>query len=99
WPPLEWGVRRGRARLLTDQLVRIHAEAHRAAGAAPLEAGVPEYLIDAAALGRAAGALRAGNDQRPHGRRHTMPLDDPRRLLEIREAAVGARPDEGDVDL
>ena len=47
-----------------DQLVGVHGQAHRAAGAAPFEAGGGEDLVEAFGLGLLADLLRAGDDQR-----------------------------------
>ena len=52
-PALEVAVRRRRAHLIAFELVRVHAQAHRAAGAAPLEARRAEDLVQPFALGRA----------------------------------------------
>src|SRR3954471_18653161 len=43
----EIAVRRGRAALARVEPVRVHAQAHRAAGLAPLEARVAEDLVQA----------------------------------------------------
>ena len=52
-----------------------------------------------ARLGCRAHRLRARHDERLDVRRDVLAPDDARRLLEIRQAAVGARADERDVDL
>src|SRR5690242_21132989 len=49
--PLEITVRGGRAALAGLQDVRVHSEAHRAAGAAPVEAGGAEHLVETLGLG------------------------------------------------
>ena len=50
-PALEVAVRRRGAALARRQDVRVHAEAHRAAGVAPLEPCVQEHLVEAFLLG------------------------------------------------
>ena len=50
-PALEVPVRGRGAALALDQDVGVHAEAHRAAGGAPLEAGRAEDLVEALLLG------------------------------------------------
>ena len=49
-PPLEVAVRGRGAALARQQDVRVHAQAHRAAGVAPLEARVDEDLVEALLL-------------------------------------------------
>jgi len=46
-PALEVAVGGTGAELVADELVGIHREAHRAAGGAPLEAGLAQHLVDA----------------------------------------------------
>src|SRR4051812_1496213 len=53
-PSLEVAVRRGRADLASVHLVGIHREAHRAAGAAPVEARLDEDAIEPFPLRREA---------------------------------------------
>ena len=53
-PALEVAVRGRGAALAVREHVGIHAEAHRAAGAAPLEAGVEEDPVEPFLLGAAA---------------------------------------------
>src|SRR3569833_4540228 len=55
-PALEVAVRRRRAALARLQLVRVHAQAHRAAGLAPLGARGGEALVAALLLGGLADA-------------------------------------------
>src|SRR3954466_2872859 len=50
-PPLEVAVRGRGTALAGIEPVGIHAEAHRAAGLAPLEAGVAEDAVEALFLG------------------------------------------------
>src|SRR2546428_14041447 len=52
------------ATLAGREPVRIHAEAHRAAGLAPLEAGIAEDAVEALALGLLLHQARARHDQR-----------------------------------
>ena len=98
WRPLKLRFDDDARHLPAFELVGIHPEAHRAAGAAPLEAGLDEHLVQAARFGGAADRARSGHDQRLDVLRDVVPLDDPRRLFEIGEPAVGARADERDVD-
>src|ERR1700729_664140 len=48
---LEVSVGRGGAALARLQDVGVHAQAHRAAGHAPVETGLAEYLVQALVLG------------------------------------------------
>ena len=65
-PSLEVAVRRRRAPLAGLEDVRVHPEAHRAAGAAPFEAGALEHLAEALLLGLALHLRRARHDDRVH---------------------------------
>ena len=58
--------------------VAVHAEAHRAAGLAPLGARVDEDLGQALGLGCLLDLLRAGHDQRAHAARDLAPAQDAR---------------------
>ena len=78
--------------------VRIHRQAHRAAGAAPVEASFAEDLVQPFAFGGRGDALRAGHDERPDVAGDVVSGDDARRLAEVGQPAVRARSDEGDVD-
>ena len=62
---LEVAVRGGGAALPRFQLVRVHAQAHGAAGEAPLGAEVLEDLVQALGLGLEADAGGAGHHQHP----------------------------------
>ena len=63
-----------------SSLIGIHRQAHRAAGAAPVEAGVDEDPIEPLALGRQPHRLRSRHDERAHVRRDVVAADDPARL-------------------
>src|SRR3954466_6764611 len=56
------------AALARRQDVRVHAQAHRAAGGAPVEARVAEDLIETLGLGLHAHLLGARHDHRVDGR-------------------------------
>src|SRR5258708_8681676 len=87
------------AALAGFQPVGIHAETHRAAGLAPLEAGVAEHAIEAFALGLFLHQARAGNHHRElHARGDALALDDRSRGAQILDARIGARADEHLVD-
>ena len=66
---LEVAVRGRRAALAGGEDVGVHAQAHRAAGAAPVEAGGAEDLVEALGLGLRADLRRARHDHRLHARR------------------------------
>ena len=66
--PLEVAVRGRGAALAGRERVRVHAEAHRAAGDAPVEPGRLEDLVEALPLGLGFDLLRAGHDHRVDGR-------------------------------
>ncbi len=95
-PALEVPVGGRRDALARAGQVAIHRDAHRAAGLAPLEAGVAEDAVESLGLGGAAdqSGARARPSRAPRpdapGRR--------RRRAQVLEPAVGARPDEDAVD-
>src|SRR5437588_10546790 len=99
--PLEVAVRRRGNALARGGHVGIHAQAHRAAGAAPVEPGAPEHLVEALALGLRLDLLRARDDHRVEVARHLPAIDDRGRRAEIADARVRARADEhaGELDL
>ncbi len=66
---------------------------------APLESCLGKDAVEAFALGLLADLLRAGDDERADVRRDMPAADDPRGLAEVGNPRVGARADEGDVDL
>jgi hypothetical protein len=99
WRPLKLRLRGGGAELVADELVGVHRQAHRAAGAAPFEAGVGEDLVDALLLAWMAticepGTAMAFTPARPCGPRMYFATS-----RKSRDPAVGAGADEGDVDL
>src|SRR5712664_1216952 len=61
---LEIAIAGAGAALVRRQDVGVHADAHAAAGVAPLETGGGEYLVQALFLGLCLDAARAGGDQR-----------------------------------
>ena len=76
---LEVAVRGRGAALARLQDVGVHSQAHRAAGLAPLEPGLPEDLVEALLLGLRLHLLRAGHDHRAHGLRRPAGRGPPRR--------------------
>src|SRR5688572_21289101 len=64
--PLEIAVAGADAVFTGFDGITVHPQAHRAAGLAPLGAGIQEYLCDAARFGLALHALRARHDQYSH---------------------------------
>ena len=80
------------------ELVGIHAQAHGAPRPTPVEARLEEDLVQALGFGRGAHALRARHHHRPHGGRDLVAAHEPRRLAQIGQPRVRARPDERDVD-
>src|SRR5690606_34876433 len=91
---LEVAVGRRRAELPRRQLVGVHAEAHRAAGTAPLRTGVLEDDVEALLLGLQAYADRAGHDQDAGVVGDLVTLDERGRDAQVLDASVGARADE-----
>src|SRR4051812_15495516 len=87
-PALEVAVARGRAALAGRERVRVHPEAHRAAGAAPVESGGAEDLVEALLLGLRLHLLRPGHDHGVHAARHLAALDDGGRRPQVADARV-----------
>src|SRR6185436_15977388 len=98
-PAFEVPVRGRRANLSAFEPILVHREAHRAAGAAPVEASLDEHAIQPLTLRREADRLRSRHGERLDVRRYVASLDHPRCLAEIREARVRTRSDERHVDL
>src|SRR5882724_9428918 len=94
---LEIAVGRRRATLSWRQLVRIHAEAHRAAGLAPLRPGGREDLAEAFGFGLRPHPHRARHDQHPHAVGDLAAAQDVRDDTQILDPSVGTRPDENSV--
>src|SRR6266850_3874857 len=90
--PLEVAVGRRRDALARAGRLAVHADAHRAARLAPLEACVDEHAVEPLGLGRALDQPRARHD--PRGHHHTAALRDARGGAQIVQATVGARADE-----
>ena len=89
-PALEIAVGRRRAALAWFQLVRVHAEAHRAAGVAPVEPGLGEDLIEPLGLSLRADLLSARDDHLVHVRGDPPPLAHQRRGPEVAAPSLGA---------
>src|SRR5690242_9771773 len=86
-------VRGARATFTWLQDVRIHAEAHAAAGLTPLETCRGEDAVQALLLGGDLRLVRAGNDHGSHARVHFFALDDVSCRAQILDPRVGARAD------
>ena len=82
------------------QLVGVHAQAHRAAGAAPLGARVEEHPVEALGLGLRLHRHRPGDDEHPRvWRRRACPRSSVGGDPEVLDPAVGAGAEEDRVDL
>src|SRR5919199_126209 len=97
-PALEVAVARGGATLAGPQDVGVHAEAHRAARLAPLEAGFAEDAVQPLGFRRTLDGLRAGHDHRAHAAFNPVPFQNPRRGAQVFYARVGAGADEDAVN-
>src|SRR5512145_1668202 len=94
-PAFKVAVRRRGAALAGRQLVVVHAEAHRAARLAPLEAGRGEYLVEALLLGLPLHQSGARHDDRElDARRDLLALHYLRCNPQILDARIGAGADE-----
>src|SRR5690242_10339035 len=95
---LEVAVRGRRAALAGLEDVRVHPEAHGAAGEAPLEAGALEDLAQPFLLRRALHARRPRYHDRLHAVGDAPARDDLRGRAKVVQPRVRARPDEHLVD-
>src|SRR5437867_12175801 len=95
---LEVAVRGGGTALPLGEDVRVHAQAHRAAGGAPFEAGGAEDVVEALPLGLRLDLLGAGDDHRPDRAGDLAPVDHGRRLAQVLDPRVRARADEHAVE-
>src|SRR5438046_303426 len=78
--------------------VGIHSQAHRAAGGAPVKAGVAKDAIEALGLRLSLDLLRAGYDHGVDARRDTVPRDHLGGRPQVADARVRARADEHAVE-
>src|SRR5659263_514737 len=95
---LEVAVGRRRAALPRCELVRVHAQAHRAAGVAPLRTEVEEDLVEPLGLGLQADPGRRRHDEDAHRLRLGASLDELGDRAKVLDPTVGARADEDRVD-
>ena len=96
---LEVAVGGRRAALLRGELVGVHAEAHRAAGTAPLAARLLEDHVEALVLGLEAHAHGAGDDEQAGALGDVASGEDLCGCAQVLDPAVGARADEDGVDV
>src|SRR5947199_7368267 len=97
-PAFEVAVRRGRAALARLEDVRVHAEAHRAAGTPPLEPGLDEDPVQPFGFRLRLHLSRSGDDHRADAGMHVLAAHHGRRRAEILDARIRARADEDAVD-
>src|SRR5712675_57889 len=98
-PAVESAVRGRSAALARLEPVRVHAQAHGAAGFAPLEAGVLENPVKAFVLRLRFHQTRSRHDHRELDIRcKTPPADDRGSGPQVLDARIGARADEHLVD-
>src|SRR5262245_65895128 len=90
---LEIAVRGRGTALLGAKLIRVHAEAHRAAWLAPVEACVLEDLVEAFGLSLLLHQPRARHDHGADDFMYMPTVDYARSLAQILDAAIGAGTD------
>src|SRR5215212_1339037 len=95
---LEVAVRGRGAALARPQDVRIHPQAHRAAGAAPLEAGGLEDVAQPLLLSLTLDLHRPRDDHRPYVGGDPPAAHDLGGRAQVADARVRARPEEDPVD-
>ena len=96
--PLEIAVAGAGRTLAGGEPVGVHRQAHAATGLSPLGARGFEHLVQPLGLGLGADLFAARDDQGPDTRCDLPALQDIRRAPQVLDPAVGARPDEDDVD-
>ena len=97
-PALEVAVAGGGRPLPRLQLVGVHAQAHRAARAAPLGAGVEEHPVEALGLGLRLDAHRPGDDEHPGVGVDVLAAQQLGGHPQVLDPAVGAGAEEDRVD-
>src|SRR3954463_154702 len=90
----EVAVRRGRRALSGMQDVRVHAEAHRATGTAPLCTGATKDLVEAFVFSGRLHRHRARYDEHAHSVSHLVSVQNLSDRPQVLDPAVGAGPDE-----
>src|ERR1700722_14558989 len=97
-PVLKVAVRGRGAPLAGRHAVVGAAEAHRAAGRPPFEAGVEENLVESLIFGGLLYQARTRYDHAAHAGREPPPAGDRRRRAQVVQAGVGAGAGEDAVD-
>src|SRR5579863_1571594 len=97
--PFEVAVAGGGAALAGRENVRVHAEAHGAAGLAPVESGFAKDTIEAFAFGLRFDSLRARHDHGADVRGDFIARGDACGGAKIFNARVGAGADEDTIDV
>ena len=95
----EVSVRGRGANFIAHQLVGVHTEAHRASGLPPVETRFPEDLIDAHFRTDFADALGTRDSDGANSGGHLAALEEFGSFHEVGDAGVGARAEEGNLDL
>src|SRR3954470_12012921 len=95
---LEVAVGRRRAALTWCELVRVHAQAHRATGTAPFSTRGGEDLVQTLGLRLRADGHRPWDDEHPDTVGDATALHHLRGSAEVFEPTVGAGADEHGVD-
>jgi len=95
---LEVAITGASAKLIADELVGVHAEAHRAACPTPFKSGFTEDFGDAHFFCDGGDSLGTGNDNGFHMRSNLAAADVLGDFLEIGETTIGAATEEGDID-
>ncbi len=97
--PFEVAITGTRAKLVTDEFVGVHAEAHRATRPTPFKAGITVNLCQAHAFGEAGYALGAGNHDRFHAAADFAAFDVACHFLQVAQSSIRAASKEGHLDL
>src|SRR5713226_5862587 len=97
-PPFEVAVAGRRASLAGRQDVRVHAQAHRTPGVAPLETGGLEDRVEALILRGTLDRRGPRHHHRAYLRMHVLARDHLRRGAKVFETGIRARADEDPID-
>src|SRR6478735_5902154 len=84
-PALEVTIRRGGADLAAFKAIRVHRQAHRTAGAAPVEAGLDEHAVQPFLFSGQPHRLGSRHRQRPPVRRDVAAPHQPGGFAQVRQ--------------
>src|SRR5262249_23215657 len=97
-PAFKVAIAGGKAAPTRFEPVRVHAQAHGAAGLAPFEAGVGKDAVQAFLFCGVLHLLRSRHDHRLHAAGNPIALHHASRAANVLQTSIGARADKHAVD-